>query len=499
LTSSVVEVVPSPRVACKGEFMSTVKQGISARPDWSLHQVGRFALLSVGVWLYAADTLVTATTSPGMVLEIGGIEYLNWGLSLYEVGAIIAGAAAGMLCARFGVKRILCIATFVYAVGCAAAAMALHMPAVVIGRLVQGLGGGMLMSLCYFAMHEWFPEKLWNRLFAIEAIIWAAGSLLGPLIGGYFVNHSGWRGAFWVFGLQAMVLLIVSASLPRDAPQKGARAQWPVVPLVFLSAATLTIAHAGIAVGPAAATIECLAGVVLLYVAARFDGRSSDRLLPVELLKYRHPVGAGLLMVLALSMSTTGFWLYGPLLLKILFGTNPLIAAYILAAEGLAWSLATMVVSRIDRLSEILLIRIGIAVICMGASCFAVAVPAGMMSGIVACALLQGLGFGICWPAIAHRLVLFSSSPSERSLASASQTTVQRIGYAVGTAAAGIAANVSGLGEGISIAAAKAAGFWVFAAFIPILCLAALSAWKFTSAQPTNIVEQTNDTPVRSF
>jgi hypothetical protein len=255
------------------------------------------------------------------------------------------------------------------------------------------------------------------------------------------------------------------------------------------------IAHAGIAAGPATATIECLAGVVLLYVAARFDVRSPDRLLPLEFLKYRHPVGAGLLMVLALSMSTTGFWLYGPLLLKIVFGTNPLIAAYILAAEGLSWSLATMVVSRIDRLSEILLIRIGVAVICTGAACFAVAVPAGIMSGIIACALLQGLGFGLCWPAIAHRLVRLSM-PSERSLASASLTTVQRIGYAVGAAAAGIAANVSGLSEGISIAAAKAAGFWVFAGFIPILCLAVLGCWTFTTAPLTDISEQANDTPI---
>lgn len=253
------------------------------------------------------------------------------------------------------------------------------------------------------------------------------------------------------------------------------------------------IAHAGIAAGVTTATIECLAGVVLLYVAARLDGRSPDRLLPLQFLKYRRPVGAGLLMVLALSMSTTGFWLYGPLLLKILFGTNPLIAAYILAAEGLAWSLATVVVSRIDRLSEILLIRIGVAVICVGASCFTVAVPAGIMSAIVACALLQGLGFGLSWPATAHRLVRFSM-PSERSLVSASQTTVQRIGYAVGTAAAGIAANVSGLSDGISMAAAKAAGFWVFAGFIPILCLAMLSCWRFTIAQSTNISDEGKDT-----
>jgi MFS family permease len=462
--------------------MSTNEQGVSSRPLWSLRLMGRFALLSVGVWLYAADTLVTATISPGMVLEIGGIEYVNWAVSLYEVGAIIAGAAAGMLCSRFGVKRVLSVAGVLYAFGCTVAAIAPSMTVVVIGRLVQGLGGGMLLSLCYFAMYEWFTEEHWNRLFGIEAFIWAAGSLLGPLVGGLFVNHYSWRGAFWFFGLQAAILVTLALLLPSDMPQerRRPRAQWPIVPLAILSAATLLIAYAGVATAPATAAVECLVGVALLYVAARFDRRSAVRLLPLDFLNYRRPVGAGLLMVLALSMSATGFWLYGPLILKIQFGTNPMITGYILAAESLAWSLATLVVSKTNAVSEILVIRIGAAVISMGVAGFAIAVPAGAIKGIVVCALLQGLGFGLCWPAILHRLVRFST-PSERSLTSASQTTIQRIGYAVGTAAAGIAANVAGLGEGISIAAAKAAGFWVFAAFIPILCLAVLSAWRFTT------------------
>jgi hypothetical protein len=141
------------------------------------------------------------------------------------------------------------------------------------------------------------------------------------------------------------------------------------------------------------------------------------------------------------------------------------------------------------------LIRIGVAVISIGAAGFAIAVPIGAMSGIVASALLQGLGFGLCWPAIVHRLVRFSI-PSERSLASASQTTVQRIGYAVGTAAVGIAANISGLSEGISITAAKAAGFWVFAAFVPILGLAVLSARQFTTTPPLDIDPQVQDIPI---
>jgi MFS family permease len=456
-----------------------IEQTVSTAPRWSARLTRRFALLSVGVWLYAADTLVTSTISPAMVLDIGGLEFVNWCVSFYEVGAIISGAAAGMLCGRFGVKRVLIVAAAVYAAGCAVAAMAPNMALVIIGRFVQGQGGGLLLSLCYFAMHEWFPEESWNRLFGIEALIWAAGSLLGPLIGGVFANQLSWRGAFWFFGAQALGLMMFALFLPRDAPAVRARAQWPLLSLAVLSAATLMIALAGTAGGAAAAAAECLAGVALLYVAARIDRRGAIRLLPTGVLDFRDPVGAGLLMVFGLSISTTGFWLYGPLILKILFGTNPMVAGYILAAESLAWSLATLVVLRLAHWPEVLAIRAGASVISLGAAGFALAVPSGAMPAIVACALLQGFGFGLCWPCIVHRLVRFSA-PGERSLTSASQTTMQRIGYAVGTAAAGIAANLSGLGEGISMTAAKAAGFWVFAGFIPVIGAALLSAWVFT-------------------
>jgi hypothetical protein len=59
-------------------------------------------------------------------------------------------------------------------------------------------------------------------------------------------------------------------------------------------------------------------------------------------------------------------------------------------------------------------------------------------------------------------------------------STVQRIGYAVGTAAVGIAANAAGLANGAAAPAVKAAGFWVFAAFVPVLAIGVASAWAFT-------------------
>ena len=442
----------------------------------------RFWLVCGGVWLYSADTLVTATIAPAMVADIGGVAFLNWTISVYEVGAIIAGATAAALCGRFGIKRVFLAATLLYAAGCLGAALAANMGEVLAGRLVQGLGGGMLLSLCYVATYAWYPQSQWNRLFGIVAVIWGAGSLLGPLIGGAFAAHL-WRGCFWLFAGQAVVLLALAAhGLAADATTARDPQRWPLRPLLILSAATLLIAAAGLLASPGLALLGCCAGTALLYGAAWLDRRAAQRLLPAQLLQLGHPLGAGLFMVFLLSLATTGFWTYGPLLLKVLFDTDPLVSGYLLAAEALAWSLATLAVGKLPADQEVRLIRGGVCIIMVGAAGFAVAVPAGSLGGILACAILQGAGFGLCWPSIAVRIVRCADT-AEQSLASAAPSILQRIGYAVGAAAAGFAANLSGLVDGASAAAARSAAFWVFAGFLPVLALALPCAWIFTASR----------------
>jgi hypothetical protein len=291
--------------------------------------------------------------------------------------------------------------------------------------------------------------------------------------------------AFWIFALQAAILWLLAARyLPAERPteQRVPSIDWPLRPLLILLLATLIIAQSGVTGSSMLALFGCVSGALLLYLAARLDRRANARLLPGQLLDVRAPIGAGLLMVFALSVATTGFWAYGPLILKVLFATNPLFSGYALAAEALAWSLATMAVSAAPISADKLLIRAGTVAVSIGAAGFAWVVPAGSLVGIVVCSLLQGVGFGLFWPAVVHRLVRHASA-DEKDLAAASPSTIQRIGYALGTAVAGIAANLCGLAEGVSAAAARSAAFWVFAAFIPVLAAALFGAWRFT-AQP---------------
>jgi MFS family permease len=445
--------------------------------------LGRFLLLCLGVWLHAADTLVTATITPSIVDEIGGVAYVSWMISLYQVGAIIAGAASAVLCQRLSLKRVLLGAALMYGLGCVIAAIASHMWVLLAGRFIQGIGGGLLLSLCYLAIQQWFAPALWSRLFGINAFIWGAGSLLGPLIGGVFANMHAWRMAFWLFALQAgMLWLLAARFLPAERAQSRSEQplKWPLRPLLILLVATLVIAQSGVTGSSMLAALGCVSGALLLYVAARLDRRASARLLPRQLLDIRAPIGAGLLMIFALSVATTGFWAYGPLILKVLFATNPLFSGYALAAEALAWSLATLAVSAAPISADKPLIRVGTVAVSVGVAGFAWVVPAGSLAGIMVCSLLQGVGFGLFWPAVVHRLVRYAG-PDEKDLAAASPSTIQRIGYALGTAIAGIVANLCGLAEGVSAAAARSAAFWVFAAFIPVLAAALLGAWRFTA------------------
>ena len=439
-----------------------------------------FIVLCLGVWLHAADSFLAATTMPAAVEEIGGVAFINWAIALYLLGAIVSGAAVGVMARRLGLRNVLIIAAAVYAFGCAVSAIAPDIGVLLVGRLIQGAGGGVMIALTYVATQRLFPERLWVRLMAIVSAIWGASSLCGPMIGGAFADAGLWRGAFWAFGAQALLLIVVARIWLNDLPaEKREAMSWPWRPLLVLAIGTLAIAAAGDTGAPQWSALLGLIGVLALYAAARIDFAGPVRLMPAELLRPWHPVGAGLLMVLALAAGTAAFASYGPLLLELLFGVSPLVAGYILAAESVAWTLGTLATSGFPPAADRLLIRGGASVIGIGGVGLVAFVARGPLSLIVVSVALQGLGYGICWPYIVRRIVI-AAAPGERDLAASATSSMQRIGYALGASASGIAANAAGLGEGTGRAVAEAAGFSVFASFLPVLAFGFVAAWQLT-------------------
>src|SRR5271156_6627883 len=114
--------------------MSIIDRGGTWRGLYTSGLLGRFVVLCIGIWLHAADSLVTATIAPAIVDDLGGVALINWTITLYQVGAIVAGAAAPMLTQRIGVKRLLRFAALGYGGGCLIAQCAPSMGVLLAGR-----------------------------------------------------------------------------------------------------------------------------------------------------------------------------------------------------------------------------------------------------------------------------------------------------------------------------------------------------------------------------
>lgn len=437
----------------------------------------RFALLCLGIWLNAADTLVTATIMPSVAREIGGHQYFGWSVAAYLMGSIVAGACSGKLAQGLGLRRATVLAGAVYVAGCALGALAPEFFTFILGRLVQGLGAGAVVALCYVAITALFPKSLWPKVYGAVAGVWGGATLLGPMLGGAFAAAGFWRGAFWSFVVQGIVFVAaVAVMLPREAGARSA-ARIPSRQLLLLVVGVSLIGAAGVAASPAVAGACAVLGAAAMAAMLAVNRASPDRLLPRATSDLSTATGLGLLTMFACEAAAIGFTVYGPAFIQARHAVSPLTAGYVTGAIAAGWTVCALLIGGLKAEREALAIRGGSLLILAAVGAAALAVTRGGLWTTAGAFLAVGCGFGLCWAFLARRAIA-GAPADEQALASSAAPTVQLIGGAAGSAAAGAMANLLGFGHGIAPAAAYAQGPWLFAAFAPLALVGCLAAWR---------------------
>jgi MFS family permease len=437
----------------------------------------RAALVVLGVWLNAADALVTATIMPSVARDLGGAAYYGWAIAFYLTGSILAGASTGQLSHRLGLRPAMIIAALAYAGGCALSAASPTIVIFLLGRVLQGVGAGWLVGFCYVAIGMVFPEALWARMFGATAGVWGVASILGPLVGGLFATAGFWRGAFWLFAVQGVLFALACVFLlpaRRDVAELRPLA-WRT--LAVLAMSILVIAAADVVGGALAAMALLAVGVVLLVAAMRVNAWPGERLLPPEAARPTTVAGAGYAMIFAMELATVVISVYQAAILQSVYGVSPLTAGYVVAVVAVTWTAAAFLVSGQPERRHAAFIVVGAATIVGGCSLMAFAIGRWSLAWVVAAGAIMGAGFGLSW-SLATGRILRALPETDRAIGSAAVPTTQLIGGAVGAAAAGAAANLLGLAHAFTPARAQAVGPWLFGAFVPISVLGLLAAMR---------------------
>jgi MFS family permease len=447
-------------------------------------RAARLALICLGIWLGAADSLVTTTIMPSVGRELGGYAYFSWATAAYMAGGIFSSATAARLSGRFGLRRAMAAAGVLTAIGCAISAVAPGMIILVAGRLVQGLGAGWIAGACFAAVGAVFPARHLARIFGLMSGVWGVATVLGPLVGGAFAEGDQWRALFWVFAVQCLAFVAAAVwLLPEDAPPAGHRTPWGQLAMVLagvglIGAADLT--HHVLA----AATLG-LASLAMFLLAVRLPPKGEGGLFPRAASDVTGVIGAAYLANFALMAAAMSFGVYAPALLQKLYGLSPLAAGYAAGLESLGWTVAALAVAGSAARWHGPIIRAGAVSIVAGLAWLAVVMRAGPIAAILAAATLLGAGFGL-FSGLTGRRVIAAAEGPEREIASAGINSVRQVGNAAGACVAGIIANLLGMSAGITTAAAQSAAVWLFVLALPLALVGALGAWRVASARFTS-------------
>ncbi|VUS46470.1 MFS transporter [Klebsiella spallanzanii] len=199
-----------------------------------------FSALLLVMLLSALDQTIVSTALPTIVGELGGLDKLSWVVTAYILSSTIVVPLYGKFGDLFGRKIVLQVAIVLFLAGSALCGLAQNMTQLVLMRALQGLGGGGLMVISMAAVADVIPPANRGRYQGLFGGVFGLATVIGPLIGGFLVQHASWRWIFYInLPLGLFALLVIGTVFHSSNKRSQHQIDW--LGAIYLSMALLCI------------------------------------------------------------------------------------------------------------------------------------------------------------------------------------------------------------------------------------------------------------------
>ncbi len=267
------------------------------------------------------------------------LETIQWVVTGYTLALATVIPITGWAADRFGTKRLYMTSLALFAAGSLLSGLAWSAGSLIAFRVLQGLGGGMLMPLGMTILTRAAGPQRVGRVMSIIGIPMLLAPIVGPILGGWLVDDVGWRWIFFInIPVGALALVLAARILPRDRPQPHHR--FDAIGLALLSPGLAALIY-GLAqsssaggFGSSKVLVPALCGVALLVAFVWHALRIDDPLIDLRLFKNR-TYAASLTMLVLFAIALFGAMLLIPLYLQGVRGESAMTTGLLLAPQGL--------------------------------------------------------------------------------------------------------------------------------------------------------------------
>ncbi len=297
-------------------------------------------LVAFGFFMQTLDTTIVNTALPSMAASLGESPLQMQSVVIaYALTMAMVIPASGWLADRFGTRRMFTLAILLFVAGSLACALSVRLDQLVAARVLQGLGGALLLPVGRLAVLRSFPRERFLHAMSVVAIPGLIGPLIGPTLGGWLVEVASWH---WIFLVNLPVgvvgMLMSLRYMPEGSLVPGARLDFTGFLLLSLAMVSLSLALDGVAgVGPGKDWVPALlllgvASVVGYWIHA---GRHPQPLFSLRLLR-TDSFRIGLLGNLFARIGSGAMPFLIPLLLQLGMGFSPMQAGMMLLPVAIA-------------------------------------------------------------------------------------------------------------------------------------------------------------------
>ncbi len=274
----------------------------------------------VGLFLAALDQTVVSTAMPRIISDLGGFERYAWVTTAYLVASTITVPIVGRLTDLYGRKFFYMLGLVLFMVGSLACGTASSMDQLIAFRALQGMGGGVLLSLAFVIVGDLFPPAERGKIQGVVAAVFGLASVVGPTLGGFITDSLSWDWIFYInLPLGIPLLILMAIFFPAIAPKgEDQKVDIPGIAMLILAVVPLMLAISlsGDAdfgwTSPlvlALLTVAVIAGIIFVFV----EMRVSNPIMPLNV--YRNRVIA----VALIATFVTGFGMFSAVIFVPLF------------------------------------------------------------------------------------------------------------------------------------------------------------------------------------
>jgi EmrB/QacA subfamily drug resistance transporter len=414
----------------------------------------------VSILLVAIDTTIVTTAMPHIVQQLSGLNLLSWVFAIYLLTSSVTAPIYGKLADLFGRKSIFIFGISLFVIGSMVSGMAQTMYQLILFRGFQGLGAGAVLPLSFTIIADLYAGEERAKMQGVFSSVWGVAGLLGPLVGGLFVDHISWRWIFYInvpIGIVAIFLVLSFLHETKLEKTKKTIDYWGAA-LFTISMGSLLFALISGGQLYAWNSVEIISlfivALVFLMTFIFVENKAKEPMLPLSLFKIPVIAVSNAVGFVA-SGVLIGVNVYLPVWIQTLLGHSATSSGLTLMPMSIAWPLASTLAGRFMYKIGSKAMAVFGAVLIMAGSAWLLLVNTGSPYWyFVGVMIVIGFGMGCSFTPLTV-LVQSAVGWNLRGAATASNTFSRSLGQTMGVAVLGTVfnntMNQKGMAQGLHV------------------------------------------------